>query len=257
MSAETIRYFYQPGCTSCHRTKQFLAQQGVDFEPINILKVDWAKDFLMARGIDMVPAIAKGERAIEAIQLGPVAAFLGKDYIEPEKLPPDILVDRYKIINQAAQRFVRLMPEKHLQFYFPERPRPFFELSYHAFNIARAGLIGLRTGHEPGDFQTETVPSSIKTQDDMAAFGRSVLDDLLLWWAEAGSLSDFDDQDLIDTWYGVHPRHDVLERTVWHSAQHVRQMQMFLQHFDVDIPHPLTPEDLQGLPLPDDVWLAE
>ncbi len=214
MSGEMIRYFYQPGCTSCHRTKQFLAQLNVDFEPINILKVAWAKEFLTSRGIDMVPAIAKGEHAIEAIQLGPVAAFLGKDYEEPEKLPPDILVDRYKTINRAAQALVKLMPEENLQFYFPERPRPFFELAYHAFNIARAGLIGLRTRQEPGDLQSETVPNHIKTQDDMAAFGQSVLDDLLLWWAEEGSLSDFDDQDLIDTWYGVHSRHDVLERTV-------------------------------------------
>ena len=205
----------------------------------------------------MVPAIAKGEHAIEAIQLGPVAAFLGKDYEEPEKLPPDILVDRYKTINRAAQALVKLMPEENLQFYFPERPRPFFELAYHAFNIARSGLIGLRTRQEPGDLQSETVPNHIKTQDDMAAFGQSVLDNLLLWWAEEGSLSDFDDQDLIDTWYGVHSRHDVLERTVWHSAQHVRQLQMFLKHFDIIIPHPLTQEDLDGLPLPDGVWLAE
>ncbi len=257
MSTDRIRYFYQPGCTSCQRTKQFLAQLAVDFEPVNILQADWAKDFLTSKGIDMVPAISKGDHAIEAIQLKSIADFLGKAYEEPQKLSPATLVERYKTINEAAQRFVRLMPQEHLSFHFPERPRPFFELVYHAFNIARAALIGLRTGREPGDFQSQTVPADIKTQEDMAPFGQTVLDDFLRWWAEDGDGADFSGDHLIDTWYGVHPLHDVLERTVWHSAQHVRQMQMFLQHLDIAIPHPLSEEDLAGLPLPDGVWLAE
>ncbi|MCJ7838169.1 MAG: NrdH-redoxin, partial [Burkholderiales bacterium] len=28
--------FWQPGCTSCLRTKEFLTRQGVDYESINV-----------------------------------------------------------------------------------------------------------------------------------------------------------------------------------------------------------------------------
>jgi arsenate reductase-like glutaredoxin family protein len=35
-TAEKIRVFWQPGCTSCLRTKEFLTKNGVDYESINV-----------------------------------------------------------------------------------------------------------------------------------------------------------------------------------------------------------------------------
>jgi arsenate reductase-like glutaredoxin family protein len=34
--AERVRVFWQPGCTSCLRTKEFLTRHGVDYESINV-----------------------------------------------------------------------------------------------------------------------------------------------------------------------------------------------------------------------------
>ena len=31
-----IKVFWQPGCSSCLRTKEFLTKQGIDFESINV-----------------------------------------------------------------------------------------------------------------------------------------------------------------------------------------------------------------------------
>jgi glutaredoxin len=35
-AAERVRVFWQPGCTSCLRTKEFLTRAGVDYESINV-----------------------------------------------------------------------------------------------------------------------------------------------------------------------------------------------------------------------------
>ena len=56
------------------------------------------------------------------------------------------------------------------------------------------------------------------------------------------------------TYYGEQPLHEVLERTTWHAAQHVRQVMMVLDSLDITPDRPLTAADLAGLPLPEQVW---
>ncbi len=46
----------------------------------------------------------------------------------------------------------------------------------------------------------------------------------------------------------------MLERTVWHSTQHVRQIASLLDRAGVAPERPLTPADIRGLPLTDTVW---
>ena len=56
-------------------------------------------------------------------------------------------------------------------------------------------------------------------------------------------------------WYfGEQSLHQVLERAVWHSAQHARQLMMVLGLLDITPSAPLTEEDLADLPMPENVW---
>ena len=48
--------------------------------------------------------------------------------------------------------------------------------------------------------------------------------------------------------------HEVLERTVWHAAQHTRQLALILKSHGIKPDGPLTPDNLAGLPVPDEVW---
>ncbi len=48
--------------------------------------------------------------------------------------------------------------------------------------------------------------------------------------------------------------HDMLERTVWHAAQHTRQLALMLEMGGTKPDRPLTAQDLSGLPVPDEVW---
>ena len=55
-------------------------------------------------------------------------------------------------------------------------------------------------------------------------------------------------------YWGEQSMHEILERTAWHSAQHTRQLISVLDAFGVEPEGRLTAADLQGLPLPDNVW---
>ena len=46
----------------------------------------------------------------------------------------------------------------------------------------------------------------------------------------------------------------MLERTVWHSTQHVRQLASLLEQSDIEPDRPLTAADIEGLPLTDKIW---
>jgi hypothetical protein len=56
------------------------------------------------------------------------------------------------------------------------------------------------------------------------------------------------------TYFGSQTLHQVLERAVWHSAQHGRQLMMVLQRLGISPDGPLTDEDFAGLPMPEEVW---
>jgi hypothetical protein len=58
----------------------------------------------------------------------------------------------------------------------------------------------------------------------------------------------------VKTYYGNRPLHELLERTVWHSAQHARQIIAVLEGFGIKPNGPLMAEDYKGLPLPKGLW---
>ena len=45
-----------------------------------------------------------------------------------------------------------------------------------------------------------------------------------------------------------------MERTTWHAAQHLRQIYWFLERMGGRADAPLADADLDGLPIPIDVW---
>jgi hypothetical protein len=46
----------------------------------------------------------------------------------------------------------------------------------------------------------------------------------------------------------------MFERTVWHSAQHTRQIAAILEQAGVAPDRPLGADDIRGLPLTDKIW---
>jgi hypothetical protein len=55
---------------------------------------------------------------------------------------------------------------------------------------------------------------------------------------------------VLDVYYGPQSGHDLLERTVWHAAQHLRQLYILADRIGVTPRRALPVDAFQGLPFP-------
>jgi len=167
-------------------------------------------------------------------------------------LSPEALARRYGGILETAIRLTRQMPNNHLEDQLPNRPRSWLVLMHHVFQIPIASL-DMEEKKETLTYETTVAspPENMKTVADIAAFGEAVRRRFHAWWKEAEG-TDFSGD--VPTYFGATSRHEMLERTVWHSTQHVRQIASLLEQADVTPDRPLGLEDIQGLPLTEKVW---
>jgi len=71
------------------------------------------------------------------------------------------------------------------------------------------------------------------------------------WW---DTLEDRSCTRPLKMFYGEHSLHSFLERSVWHSAQHTRQLLWWSQQNGIAVERQLTKELLEGLPMPQGLW---
>src|SRR5262250_715311 len=140
VDADTIRAYWQPGCTSCLRMKEFLTRHGVPFVSVNVLEDRDAFAELAALGIRSVPIVRRGTDWANGQVLRDVARVAGIAWGGARVLPARDLVVRLIEIQMAAQRLFAQIPEDRLGRMLPHRPRSYAQLGYHIFNIADAFL---------------------------------------------------------------------------------------------------------------------
>ena len=70
---QPLKVYWQPGCSSCLKTKEFLLANGVEFESINVLEDDNGFRELEALGLRMVPIVARGSDWANASEIAIVA----------------------------------------------------------------------------------------------------------------------------------------------------------------------------------------
>src|SRR5262245_50231343 len=140
VDADTVRAYWQPGCTSCLRMKEFLTKHGVPFVSVNVLEDKNAFSELAALGVRTVPIVRRGSEWANGQVLRDVARVAGIPWGGAQILPPAELAARLVIIQQAAQRLFAQIPDAALGRMLPHRPRSYAQLAYHTFNIADAFL---------------------------------------------------------------------------------------------------------------------
>jgi glutaredoxin len=251
-TADRVRVFWQPGCTSCLRTKEFLTRNGVDYESINVHGNEAGMEELRKLGARSVPIVARGGEFVFAQTIGDVIEFLGLKVRPQQRLSPEALMQKMDLVLTAAARYVRQIPAAELDKPFRNRNRPIRVLAHHVFRIVEGFLESM----DDGQLLTyerimEEGPSSMRSAEDIARHGERVLARAKEWWE---GYADHSCRTTMNTYFGEHPVHVVLERTVWHPAQHVRQLMLILETLGIPPERPLSAADLAGLPLPEKAW---
>ena len=89
-----IKAYWQPGCTSCLRMKEFLTKHGVSFVSINVLEDKAAIAELATLGIRSVPIVRRGTDWANGQVLREVARVAGVAWGGAQMLPVPELAGR-------------------------------------------------------------------------------------------------------------------------------------------------------------------
>ena len=248
-----IKVYWQPGCSSCLKTKEFLLANGVDFVSVNVLDDEQGFRDLAKLGLKLVPIVARGDDWAHGAVFRDVARVAGFAWQDQKILPPGELTARIDTILAAAHRFTGQLSADDLARMLPGRPRAYRQLAYHIVNIPDVFLDHVEHG-APFTYEAlrDDVPAALEDQAALIAYGAGVRARLDAWWQGAGRATDFTQR--ADVYYGDVSLHEVLERTTWHSGQHTRQLMLALTHIDIAPDRPLGDDDFAGLPMPNEVW---
>jgi hypothetical protein len=141
------------------------------------------------------------------------------------------------------------MPKDRLGVHVPGRPRSYRTLAYHLFRVVDA-FIGANEGVALMQEMFREEPAADADTDALVAYGTKVRQRFRDWWANG----DTSPAKSLPTYYGPQTLHELMERTTWHSGQHVRQYMMLLEKEGVGHHQPLVAADFAKLPMPQNVW---
>jgi glutaredoxin len=245
-----LAVFWRPGCSSCLKVKEFIEQTGMSFDSINVMEREGAMEEVMAAGLMSIPVVRKNGKYIYAQSLDDVAALVGIRR-NHKRLPNHVLLDRWDPILTISRKIIAQFSDEDLEVNaIPNRKRSIKRLAVHIFQI----VIAFRRQIEDGVKEIKPIQGymdpSIVTKVDVLAFAEKTQDGLTTWLASGGRTAI---PPRLSTYYGEQDSGQVIERAVWHCAQHMRQLDVvavgrlgaeFVAH----------PEIYEGLPLPARIW---
>jgi hypothetical protein len=131
----------------------------------------------------------------------------------------------------------------------PDRDRTLRNLGYHIFRLSLAFRDGMADRRFPQEWLEEMAPPEIRDGAAIARYGQIVRESLADWFRRPGAW-----EGVVETYYGPQTGDELLERTTWHAAQHLRQLYALLEMMGVVPDRPLAETDFDGLPLPKALW---
>ena len=249
----SLKVYWQPGCSSCLKTKEFLLANGVEFESINVIDDKNGFKELAALGLKLVPIVARGTDWANGAVFRDVARVAGFEWRSHDMLSPQEMVNRIQGILTGARRLAVQIPEDRLDDMLSGRPRSYRQLAYHVFNIVEVFLDRVeRDAPYTYEALLSILPDGMETRQDLLDFADRIQERFRLWWEAAGRETDFDQPGKV--YYGEVTLLEVLERTAWHSGQHTRQLALVVESLGLEPDRPLTAADFAGLPMPNQVW---
>lgn len=200
-------------------------------------------------GVRSVPVLSRGDKYTFGQSTKQIVDFLGLSEKSGPELSTDQLAARVTKFMDAALELIPLMPADRLDTHVPGRPRSYRTLAFHLFRVIDAFLdANENVTLVQAMFREE--PAADAGTDTLVAYGTKVRDRFRAWW-QAGDTAP---SKTLQTYYGPQSLHELMERTTWHSGQHVRQYMMLLEKEGVTHHRPLVAADFAKLPMPQNVW---
>ncbi|WP_147150086.1 glutaredoxin domain-containing protein [Reyranella soli] len=231
------------------RLKEFLSIRGIDFVSVNVLEDPTGMAELEQLGVRSVPVLSRGDKYTFGQSTKQIVEFLGLGEKSGPELSTDELAARVTKFMDAALELIPLMPADRLATHVPGRPRSYRTLAFHLFRVVQAFLdANENVTLVQAMFREE--PAADATTEALVAYGAKIRDRFRAWW-QAGDTAP---SKTLQTYYGPQTLHELMERTTWHSGQHVRQYMMLLEKEGVSHHRPLVAADFAKLPMPQNVW---
>jgi Glutaredoxin/DinB superfamily len=247
-----LKVYWQPGCSSCLRVKEFLTQRKVPFVSVNVLADKAGFIELAELGLRRVPIVRCGGEWADGQVLRDVARVAGIRFDAPALLPPAQLAVHADTILRCAIELAQRIPKDQLDTLFPDRPRSYRQVTAHIFTIVEAFLDMIEQGKRAEHaIYEQDVPAGITTAAQLIEYGEQVRARCATWWKRDGNTVDYAVQ--ADVYYGTPTVHEFLERTVWHAGQHTRQLQLGVGRLGLSVDTTLTADALAGLPMPEGI----
>ena len=200
-------------------------------------------------GVRSVPVLSRGDKYTFGQSTKQIVDFLGLTEKSGPELSTDQLAARVTKFMDSALELIPLMPADRLDTHVPGRPRSYRTLAFHLFRVIDAFLdANENVTLVQAMFREE--PAADAGTDTLVAYGTKVRDRFRAWW-QAGDTAP---SKTLQTYYGPQSLHELMERTTWHSGQHVRQYMMLLEKEGVTHHRPLVAADFAKLPMPQNVW---
>ena len=124
-----LKVYWQPGCSSCLKVKEFLLANGQQLESVNVLADETGFKELARLGLRLVPIVARGDDWANGAVFRDVARVAGFAYGGHEMLPPAVMIERLDGILRAVCRHVAQIPEAELDTMLAGRPRSWRQLA--------------------------------------------------------------------------------------------------------------------------------
>ncbi len=204
---------------------------------------------LQKLGLRTVPVLSRGDKYIFGQNTQQIIDFIGLNEDGGPQLSVQQLHERVVKFMGAALELIPLMPYEKLGTHVPGRPRSYRTLAFHLFRVIDA-FIGANEGTTLMQEMFREEPAADARTDTLVEYGKKVRQRYLDWWAR----NDHAASKTLETYYGPQTLHELLERTTWHSGQHVRQYMMLLEKEGVSHHRPLVDADFAKLPMPQNVW---
>jgi hypothetical protein len=216
---------------------------------VNVLEDPTGMAELERLGVRSVPVLSRGDKYTFGQSTKQIVDFLGLAEKAGPELSTDELAARVAKFMEAALELIPLMPADRLDTHVPGRPRSYRTLAFHLFRVVDAFLdANENVTLVQAMFREEPAPDA--STEALVAYGTKVRDRFQAWW-RAGDTAP---SKTLQTYYGPQSLHELMERTTWHSGQHVRQYMMLLEKEGVTHHRPLVAADFTKLPMPQNVW---